>query len=727
MKSNADGNGSAVPASSQLNLAEHEAVILFCKDRITALNAAARRLFHANSEHLTELHHPAQLSPLKQPCGRLSFDIAEQLLTQARTQGKQQFYWLHQRFNGELFYACVTLTAANDSGTSVLRAVIQDLSTQTRDMLDAALGQLMFSKSHDALMITDSGNLILDVNPAFCQITGYPREEVIGKPAGFMRSGVHDQQFYACMWQRLIEHGFWEGEIWDKHRQGHLFPKDLKVCRVAGPDGHVMNYLALFSDVTEKMKHKQQLEKLAYYDTLTGLPNRALLLETLERTVAKLNPQQTQQQLAVAFIDIDNFKAINDTRGHLFGDLLIKAVTARIAGLLYAEDFLGRMSGDEFLLIFSPTLQLTAIEKRLHSIIDALREPFELEDNCQHVHLSMGVSMYPKDGTDSKSLIARADIAMYHAKKNGGNQYRFYCADVGAQFFEKSDIELHLPEAIRKGGIFPKYQPKIDLQHGTVVGAEILARWQRASGEFVAPDKFVQVAEQQRLIRSLSDSLLSQTAAFARQHAAEAAITLALNVSAQELLNPQFSNDLLAMLQNNGLQAEQCEIEITESCLIENFSLAKSCINQLRQQGIKVSIDDFGTGFCSLNYLRSLSVDTIKLDRSFVGELDLLNLNNIIVVKAIIDLAHRLGIKVLAEGVETQTQLNILKALQCDEVQGFFFSPALAWPDFCQFASQFDASGIHNMCSNLINQQLAALLQTDMPHPGIAQPYPETL
>jgi diguanylate cyclase (GGDEF)-like protein/PAS domain S-box-containing protein len=693
----ANGNKFAVPGSVEPENQEHEAVLFLHDDQITAFNAAARALFNASREQLAQCRHPSELSPIKQPCGCNSFDKAKRMLAQAKTLGNHQFYWLHQRYSGELFYAKVTLEAVKTADTAVLRALIQDLSVETRQLLDSALGRLMFSKSHDALMITDSNNCIVDVNPAFCQITGYQHGEVIGMPAGFMRSGVHDEHFYAELWRQLTQSGVWEGEIWDKHKQGHLFPKDLKICCVRGPDGHVMNYLALFSDTSEKIQHKQQLEKLAYYDTLTGLPNRALLLDTLERTVTSLNMLQHDQQLAVAFIDIDNFKAINDTRGHLFGDLLIKSVTKRIAGLLSAGDFLGRMSGDEFLLIIRPDLPLKDIRLLVGQIIEVLREPFLLEDVCQQVNLSIGVSLYPQDGTDSKSLIAKADIAMYYAKKSGGSHVRFYCADVGAQFFQQSEIELHLAEAIRQGSIVPKYQPKIDLRLGTVVGAEILARWQRPAGEYIAPDRFIAVAEQQRLIRQLSDSLLQQSAEVVRQQGLAAQTTLALNVSAQELLNPQFSQHFIDMLQHSELPPHCCEIEITESCLIENFVLAKTSIDQLRQQGIRVSIDDFGTGFCSLNYLRSLTVDTIKLDRSFVRELDQNNQSNIIVVKAIIDLAHQLGIKVLAEGVETQIQLLVLKELQCDEVQGFYFAPALDWPDFCEFVRQFDPNVIRHL------------------------------
>ncbi|MEH8015781.1 EAL domain-containing protein [Rheinheimera muenzenbergensis] len=698
-------------ASTQLLNADQQAVILLHNQQIMTFNDAAGKLFHASPEQLAKIHHPAQLSPLQQPCGSSSFDKAEQMLAKAIEQGQHQFHWLHQRMNGEPFYARVTLTIVAEAEQEILCAVVQDLSIETRNMLNMALGRLMFSKSHDAIMITDRDNRIVDVNPAFCRITGYQRPEVIGLPAGFMRSGVHDQQFYAHLWQQLNQYGCWEGEIWDKHRQGHLFPKDLKICSVADPDGYVMNYLALFSDISEKLNHKLELEKLAYYDALTGLPNRTLLLETLERNVTRLKLQNSDQQLALALIDIDNFKAINDTRGHLFGDQLIKAVTHRIASLLSADDFLGRMSGDEFLLIFRPQPQLSAIEQLLSRIIDFSLEPFAIDDIRQQVSVTIGIGVYPKDGTDSKSLIAKADIAMYHAKHRGGNQFLFYSAEVGAQFFEKSDIELHLADAIRKGDIFPKFQPKIDLHQGTVIGGEILARWQRANGEFIPPDKFIAIAEQQHQIQALSASLIWQSSALAGNHVRAHSLTLAFNVSVQELLEPKFSQQFSATLAKCGLSPEHCEIEITESCLIENFAQAKSCVDELRQLGIKVAIDDFGTGFCSLNYLRSLAVDTIKLDRSFVGELDVDNLNNMIVVKAIIDLAHQLGIKVLAEGVETQTQLAILKALQCDEVQGFYFSPALAWQDFCQFASQFNAEDICRLNKIPLPPDIAALLQ----------------
>jgi diguanylate cyclase (GGDEF)-like protein len=480
---------------------------------------------------------------------------------------------------------------------------------------------------------------------------------------------------------------------------------------VLDPEGHVMNYLALFSDTSEKASHKQELEKLAYYDTLTGLPNRALLLDKLERTVTELLKQNSEQHLALAFIDVDNFKTINDSRGHVFGDQLIKALSQRLANQLSSNDFLGRISGDEFLLIFNPQQQPEQITEQLQRIVEQLRKPFALGEINQPVSVSIGVSCYPTDGKDSKSLIATADIAMYQAKSSGGNQFCFYSSELGERFFEKSNIELHLAEAIRKDNIFPKFQPKIDLHQGKVTGGEILARWQGPTGEFVPPDKFISVAEQQHLIRDLSLSLIRQCGLYSSDLLAAMPATLAFNVSVQELLRPEFSRQFINSLQNYGLPVERCEIEITESCLIENFELAKHSISELRRHGIKVAIDDFGTGFCSLNYLRSLSVDTIKLDRSFVGELDYHNRNNIIVVKSIIDLAHLLGIKVLAEGVETQTQLAILKALQCDEVQGFYFSPALEWQDFYQFTHQYCADEINSLGRNPLPAEITAWLQ----------------
>jgi diguanylate cyclase (GGDEF)-like protein/PAS domain S-box-containing protein len=690
---------------------EQQAVFRLNDGQIIGFNEAASRLFGASHQQLAQKTHPAELSPLVQPCGSNSYEKAEQMLTHAIQQRQHQFHWLHQRLNGETFYARVTLIAETESDKAAVVAMVQDLTPEVLTSLDAALGRLMFSKSHDALMITDRHNLILDVNAAFCQITGYQRAEVIGLPAGFMRSGKHDQEFYSNLWQHLKQYGSWEGEIWDKHRQGHLFLKDLKICTVLDPEGHVMNYLALFSDTSEKANHKRELEKLAYYDTLTGLPNRALLLERLERTLSELQPHHNDQQLALAFIDIDNFKTINDTRGHVFGDQLIKALSQRLANQLSSDDFLGRISGDEFLLIFSPQQQLEHIEQQSRQFVELLRKPFTLGDISQSISVSIGVSHYPQDGNDSKSLIATADIAMYHAKKLGGNQLCFYTAELGADFFEKSNIELHLADAIRKNNIYPKFQPKIDLHQGKVTGGEILARWQRPTGEFVPPDKFITVAEQQNLIQDLSLSLIRQCGLCSSNLQEPLPATLAFNVSVQELLRPEFSQQFINSLKHHGLPVQHCEIEITESCLIGNFELAKSSISELRQHGIKVAIDDFGTGFCSLNYLRSLSVDTIKLDRSFVGELDYHNRNNLIVVKSIIDLAHLLGIKVLAEGVETQTQLVILKALQCDEVQGFYFSPALEWSDFYQFARQYCAEDINSLDRTELNRHLATLLK----------------
>jgi len=587
---------------------------------------------------------------------------------------------------------------------------LQHQPTEKGAAINQALGAMLFQHCSDAVMITDNANIIVDINPAFSRITGYHKHEVLGLPAGFMKSGLHDKAFYQQMWLHLTKAHYWQGEIWDIHRDGHLFPKDVKISCYRTAEGEISHFVAVFSDSSEKQNHKRQLEKLAYYDQLTGLPNRTLLLETLERRLESANKQPGRKAFSIAFLDIDNFKSINDSRGHLFGDQLIKAVAQRLIDDLDPSCVMGRISGDEFLLIFSEQHNVAKVEQIVQHFGLLLQQPFYIEGIHQHVNLSIGVSSYPQDGIESKSLIAKADIAMYLAKNGGGSHYRHYNRQHGEHFFQQFDIAMHLPEAIRQGQIYPHFQPKIALQHGNVTGCEVLARWRRKSGDLVSPLEFITVAEKNAQINALSHSLWQQAcSAFAVEQGGHVT-SLAFNVSAQQLLETDFASHFIQQIQLWGLEPTCCEIELTESAFIDNFTLAKACIDRLRQAGVKVAIDDFGTGFSSLSYLRNLQVDVIKLDRAFVLGIDDGNVNNVQVVKYIIELAHSLGMKVVAEGVETLGQVAVLKQLGCDEAQGFLFAPALSWPDLKRFVREFSPDSVLQIQPSLLPQAVQTLL-----------------
>ncbi|WP_419811683.1 putative bifunctional diguanylate cyclase/phosphodiesterase [Bacterioplanoides sp.] len=536
---------------------------------------------------------------------------------------------------------------------------------------------LFFNNASDAIMLTDTRNIITDVNPAFSQITGYEKDEVLGMPAGFMKSGKHDKAFYQRLWSDLDKNGYWQGEIWDRHKKGHNFPKDVKITAIKDSQGNTRQYVAIFSDISESVNHKIELENLAYFDPLTSYPNRTLLLNTLSDKIHTLQSEPGDQSFTIAFVDIDNFKLYNDTRGHHFGDQLIKNVAARLSDVLTPNDIVGRMSGDEFLIIFDNNKSQQQVIQAVDDLIQANTLPLLIDGSENQIQLSIGLSTYPTDGHNVKDLLSCADIAMYWVKQQGGNSYTSYNNNIGKEFIQKNEIETELPKAIRKEMITPAFQPQLDLKSGKIIGCEALARWEKDDGLFISPVKFIEAAEKLNIVSKISELMVRRSCEAYSQLTNKDDLKLSINISAKDLNNRSFLHCLKDIFEKYNIANHQIELELTEYSLVENFSVAQRQIKRLRKNGFKIAIDDFGTGFSSLNYLKSLEIDTLKLDRSFIQEIDQDDKKGMIILENTIQLAHKLGVKVIAEGVETTEQLNLLKELNCDVIQGYLVSRPL--------------------------------------------------
>jgi len=674
-----------------------DAMLLIKDEYFIACNEAALQMLGwVNTNNMFPLS-PADISPEKQPCGMHSSAKSKDIIEKAYSNEEYKFDWWHLNSRNKIFPVEVNLTAIYHKNERYLQVIWKSIPADYNQDKKLKVAESVQNNTTNAIMITDRNNIIIDVNPAFCDITGYTKIEAIGQSSGFMKSEIQSENFYHKMWQSINDEGFWCGNIWDKKKSGEYYSKTLTISVIKDKKNEIINFIGMFSDSTVLLNYEDQIQKQANFDSLTGFPNRSSLLQLLEDRISVTNEQST---FALAFIDIDNFKIINDTKGHAFGDQIIIKIMQDINNCIDDEDILGRMSGDEFLIIFESNQKLSNIEKKIQQIITLSDFAIEIDSNDFFVTLSAGISCFPKNGCDVSTLIANADIAMYHIKQNGGKNYTVYDDNLGKTFQESSELEEELVTAINTQKITPYFQAKLELSSGKIVGCESLARWQRSNGEYVAPDLFIGIAEKKYCINQLSSDLFMATFDSISNMQLPQNFITSVNVSPMVLLDSNFQNDFITYVTQSGLSLNQIEIEITETCLIEDFDKVKNLLSNLRRLGIKVAIDDFGTGFASLNYLTQLEIDTIKIDKTFINLIDSESETNKIIVESIITMSHKLGYKVVAEGVETVAQLNILKALKCDYIQGYLLSRPINSQAFSHFIKDFNV--INQDCCNIV-------------------------
>jgi two-component system CheB/CheR fusion protein len=555
-----------------------------------------------------------------------------------------------------------------------------DVTHRHRADQQLRLAAKVFERAGEAIVVTDAHGTMLSVNQAFTQVTGYSADEVIGSNPRILSSGQHADGFYQAMWRSLNEQGGWQGEIINRRKNGELYPQWLTISAVKNDDGQLVNYVAMFSDISSLKLSQQRIEFLATHDDLTGLPNRSLLMDRLKQ--ALLNAQRQQQRLAVLFIDLDNFKNINDTLGHDVGDMLLNQATGRLKQCVRDADTLARLGGDEFVAILGD-IELQEINTVATRIVDSMATSFVINARPLHVSASIGISIFPEDGDDSISLLKNADTAMYRAKDRGRNQYQFFVDEMKVIALQRMTLESGLRLALDAGHLRMVYQPKVDLHSGLVVGAEALLRWRDPVLGDVSPAQFIPVAEGCGLIAAVGnrvfDMVLGQIAAWRKLGLTVPRI--AINVSAHQLRDIDFVGHLTAKLISAEVAACSISIEITESALMQRIEVVRDKLMQLAAMGTKLSVDDFGTGYSSLAYLRKLPLHELKVDRSFVHGIAA-ERDDRSIAKTIIDMAHALGFRVVAEGVETQAQLEVLRQDGCDIVQGYLFYRPLSSADF---------------------------------------------
>jgi diguanylate cyclase (GGDEF)-like protein/PAS domain S-box-containing protein len=570
--------------------------------------------------------------------------------------------------------------------------IIRDITERKQAEADLRIAAIAF-ETQDAMIITDANQVILKVNQAFTRITGYSAEEAIGQTPALLKSGYQNAQFYQAMWESLAREGYWQSEIWNRRKTGDVYPERITITVVTNVEGDAVNYVATFDDISQHKKAEETIHDLIFYDTLTKLPNRRLLVERLKHSIEV--ERREGKQLALMMLDLDRFKVINDSLGHLAGDELLQQVATRIAtrlrkvdivARLRKVDLLARLGGDEFILLLEDITHMEDAARVAEQIIAILSKPFYLSQGDEVcITASIGISLYPQHGDNPETLISYADAALNKAKAEGRSCFAYYSEDLTLAARERIALEARLRKAIELHELRVFYQPQVDIATGQIIGAEALVRWQDPIEGLVGPAGFIPLAEETGLILEIGAWVLRETCRQGKHwlDAGLPAITLSVNVSAHQFRRSDVCALVTTVLTETGFPAEQLELEMTESGLMERQDKVMALLNELRALGVRFAIDDFGTGYSSLAYLKHFPLDSLKIDKGFIDDIPHLQ-DDMEIAATIIAMGHMLGFKVLAEGVETAEQLAFLQDKGCDAYQGYLKSKPVPAEEFVE-------------------------------------------
>ena len=596
------------------------------------------------------------------------------------------------------FLAMAILAVTSLLITTVLIATIagknyriaQELKRSIRELKLAEnqlrLAAAVFESTVEGVFITDAQANIVSVNRAFTDISGYTIDEVRGKNPRFLNSGRQDKTFYQEMWAKLSSEGHWQGEMWNRHKNGEVYPEWQTISTVRDELSQVTNYIAVFSDISSIKHTQQQLEKLAHHDPLTTLPNRILLLDRLAHAVSRAT--RSGNKIAVLLIDLDSFKNVNDSLGHHVGDSLLQIISQRLLACVREEDTVSRLGGDEFAVVLESVTANEAVANVAQSLIREISAPVDLAGHSVLVTASIGIAIHPDDGSEAMALLKAADTAMYRAKEGGRNAYRYHHIDMTHAVKKRLEMERGLRRALEQGELEVWYQPQIDWRNQCLAGAEALVRWRDPEKGLILPADFIPLAEETGLVIPLGEWVLREACRQARnwQDAGIPVGRISVNIARLQIERGDFASTVQQVLDETGLPPEMLELEITESSIMYNAPQTRQVIGSIRKTGISLAIDDFGTGYSSLSTLKDLVIDRLKIDKGFVSGIPH-DKGDTAITLAVIALARSLGFEVIAEGVETAEQIAFLQAQGCDIAQGYYYSRPLPASDFCAWVT----------------------------------------
>lgn len=540
----------------------------------------------------------------------------------------------------------------------------------------------VFEFSKEGIMVTDASNQIISVNRSFVEITGYAAEEVIGKNPRILSSGLQSPEFYERMWAQINATGSWQGELWDRRKNGEVYPEALTVIQVKNADGVIINHLAIFSDISERKLAQERIQQLAHYDVLTGLPNRVLFSDRLEQ--AMISAQRNRSRIALLFLDIDRFKQINDTLGHGVGDRLLKNVGQRLLSCVREQDTVSRQGGDEFVILLSDAGMLGA-ELVAQKILQSILQPYSIEAHDLRISASIGIAIFPDHAQDSENLIKYADVAMYQAKESGRNCFMTFHPEMNESSYERLKLENALRGALERDELRVYYQAQVDLADGRIVGCEALVRWQHPELGLIYPERFISIAEETGLIISLNHWVLEQAIKQCRvwRDAGFDWLTMSVNLSALQFRQHNLLQQVRTLLEKYEVPPAVLDLELTEGILMQGVERTLATMHELSAIGVILSLDDFGTGYSSLSYLKRFPIQQLKIDQSFVRDV-ISDANDAAMVRTIILMAQSLKLDVIAEGVETEEQAAFLMLCGCQRAQGYHFRRPVTAEDFAE-------------------------------------------
>jgi diguanylate cyclase (GGDEF)-like protein/PAS domain S-box-containing protein len=672
-----------------LNIDEYNAIIETTNDgywvndvtgKLLEVNSAYCEMSGYSKEELLSLN----LADLE---AKESIDDTAQHIESVIKNGSDTFETKHRKKNGDIYDVEITVTFVMIDGGKFY-AFLRDITQRKKIEKELQLSALVFSTMTDGVIITDESEKIINVNGAFCKTTGYSVDEVLGHKPSILKSGWHDEKFYQDIWKHIEENGYWKGEIIDRKRDGEVYTSETTIIAVKDAEGTITHYIAISSDITLKKEQEKVISSLAYYDILTNLPNRSFFEERVNTKIA--SAKRRKRGVALLFIDLDNFKVINDTYGHLVGDKFLQHAAKRLKNSIREEDIIGRFGGDEFTILVEDFTSISNLAMLANKIVELFHRPFTLDNHEFFSGASIGISTFPENGNSYHDLMKAADTAMYHVKELGKGGYEFYSETMSDIVSQRMKMDSKLRSALANNEFHLVYQPKVDILNNKVYGMEALIRWINPVLGFTPPDLFIPILEENGLIYNVGLWIIKQALMDVKKFhdAGFNDLIVSINISYVQIEHDDFLRDFRVIMNEVGVESSLIELEITETQIMNNIEAALVKLNEITSYGIKISIDDFGTGYSSLSYLKKLPADTIKIDKNFVLDIDK-DEDDRSIVQAIIALSNSLGKSVIAEGSETQSHIDTLKELGCTKVQGYFYSKPLKFDEFISYVKKF--------------------------------------